>query len=235
MAMVLAVGATAVHPRLAIELAAELAGTRGAEDAQRERRRRPTCSRRSRPACARRSPGWASAPSRRTSAGRCSTSSSSTRRRRPLLPDGRRVARPDDPRRPRRAPAPAPRGGARDPRAGARSRAAAARPGLRPLPGRRRGAPVLAADRRRDPGARRSAADGAAARPPTRCRPRALPRRPSPDRRPPAPCRATSSRPPRPRRRSRSTRSRPRRVDRPALRRVGDERRGAQSPRPTRR
>jgi glutamate synthase domain-containing protein 2/glutamate synthase domain-containing protein 1/glutamate synthase domain-containing protein 3 len=31
MAMVLAVGATAVHPRLAIELAAELAGTRGAE------------------------------------------------------------------------------------------------------------------------------------------------------------------------------------------------------------
>jgi glutamate synthase domain-containing protein 2/glutamate synthase domain-containing protein 3 len=32
MAMVLAVGATAVHPRLAIELAAELAGTRGAEE-----------------------------------------------------------------------------------------------------------------------------------------------------------------------------------------------------------
>ena len=31
MAMLLAVGATAVHPRLAIELAAELAGTRGAE------------------------------------------------------------------------------------------------------------------------------------------------------------------------------------------------------------
>ena len=32
MAMVLAVGATAAHPRLALELAAELAGTRGAED-----------------------------------------------------------------------------------------------------------------------------------------------------------------------------------------------------------
>ncbi len=32
MAMILAVGATAAHPRLAIELAAELAGTRGAED-----------------------------------------------------------------------------------------------------------------------------------------------------------------------------------------------------------
>ncbi|MEO8570478.1 MAG: glutamate synthase-related protein, partial [Chloroflexota bacterium] len=32
MAMLLAVGATVVHPRLAIELAAELAGTRGAED-----------------------------------------------------------------------------------------------------------------------------------------------------------------------------------------------------------
>ena len=32
MAMVLAVGATAAHPRLAVELAAELAGTRGAED-----------------------------------------------------------------------------------------------------------------------------------------------------------------------------------------------------------
>ena len=31
MAMLLAVGATAVHPRLAVELAAELAGTRGAE------------------------------------------------------------------------------------------------------------------------------------------------------------------------------------------------------------
>jgi hypothetical protein len=30
MAMTLAVGATVVHPRLAIELAAELAGTRGA-------------------------------------------------------------------------------------------------------------------------------------------------------------------------------------------------------------
>ena len=35
MAMVLAVGATAVHPRLALELAAELAGTRGAEDLSR--------------------------------------------------------------------------------------------------------------------------------------------------------------------------------------------------------
>ena len=31
MAMVLAVGATAAHPRLALELATELAGTRGAE------------------------------------------------------------------------------------------------------------------------------------------------------------------------------------------------------------
>ena len=65
MAMVLAVGATAAHPRLAIELAAELAGTRGAEDADPGGRPSPTCSPRSRPACARRSPGWASAPSRR--------------------------------------------------------------------------------------------------------------------------------------------------------------------------
>ena len=79
MAMLLAVGATAVHPRLAIELAAELAGTRGAEavtpaDAIERARRRP-----SRPGCARPSPGWASARSPRTSAGRSSTSSTSMR------------------------------------------------------------------------------------------------------------------------------------------------------------
>ena len=42
MAMAVAVGATAVHPRLALELAAELAGTRGAEDADIGRRRSPT-------------------------------------------------------------------------------------------------------------------------------------------------------------------------------------------------
>ena len=77
MAMVLAVGATAVHPRLAIELAAELAGTRGAEDRHRGRGGHRTSSPPSRPACARPSPGWASAPSRRTSAGRWSTSSTS--------------------------------------------------------------------------------------------------------------------------------------------------------------
>ena len=68
MAMLLAVGATAVQPRLAIELAAELAGTRGAEEKTPARHRRRRCSTRSRPACARPWPGWASAPSRRTSA-----------------------------------------------------------------------------------------------------------------------------------------------------------------------
>ena len=41
MAMAIAAGATAVHPRLAIELAAELAGARGAESLERGRRGRP--------------------------------------------------------------------------------------------------------------------------------------------------------------------------------------------------
>ena len=51
MAMVLAVGATAVQPRLAIELAAELAGTRGAETLTPDRdRRRPGRRVRGRPA-----------------------------------------------------------------------------------------------------------------------------------------------------------------------------------------
>ena len=74
MAMVLAVGATAVHPRLAIELAAELAGTRGAETLTPDRGRRRAWSLPSRPVCARRWRGWASAPSPRTSAARSSTS-----------------------------------------------------------------------------------------------------------------------------------------------------------------
>ena len=80
MAMLLAVGATAVHPRLAIELAAELAGTRGAETVTPARGDRRTRQRPSRPGFARPWPGWASARSRRTSAGRSSTSSISTRR-----------------------------------------------------------------------------------------------------------------------------------------------------------
>ena len=49
LAMALAAGATAVHPRLAIELAAELAGTRGAEDADAGAGRREPRSPRSRP------------------------------------------------------------------------------------------------------------------------------------------------------------------------------------------
>ena len=80
-------------------------------------------------------------------------------RRRALLPDGRGVARPDDPGRPRR------RGSsvvARPPLAlpptAGRPRAAPARSRLRPLPRRRRGAPLLAGHRRGDPGPVRLAA-----------------------------------------------------------------------------
>ena len=106
MAMVLAVGATAVQPRLAIELAAELAGTRGAEsmtpaDTVERAARRV----RGRPA---QDPGPDGHQRRRLVHRR-----RADRRRRPrclgrraLLPDGRGVARPDDARRPGRAPAP---------------------------------------------------------------------------------------------------------------------------------
>ena len=136
MAMVLAVGATAVHPRLAIELAGRAGGQPRRGDAQRERSGgQPRRGVRGRTAQDARPDGhlgrrvvrrWGTGRRRRPRSG-C---------RRPLLPDGRRVARPDDPRGPCRSPASTSRGGARDPRAGARSRAEDARPGLRTLPGR---------------------------------------------------------------------------------------------------
>ena len=64
-------------PWLAIELAAELAGSRGAEDVAPDAAR--NLMRRSRPACARCSRGWASARLRPTSAASCSRSSSCRR------------------------------------------------------------------------------------------------------------------------------------------------------------
>ena len=108
MAMFLAVGATAVQPRLAIELAAELAGTRGAEEkTPTETVDRAAHGVRGR-VCARPSPGWASAPSPRTSVARSSTSWISMRpswrgvsrrprrgragRRSPTWPSGRSAA-----------------------------------------------------------------------------------------------------------------------------------------------
>ena len=124
-------------------------GTRGAEDAHPGRGDRRPRRPRSRPACARPSPGWASARSPRTSAGRSSTSSISTRR-------SSRAAS----RRPRRGRAgrpsttwplgssDAPRASAAIAPTGTRPRAAPPGPRVRPLPRRRRGAPVLAEDRR---------------------------------------------------------------------------------------
>ena len=118
------------------------------------RRSRPTGrrqprSRRSRPACARPWPGWASARSRRTSAGRSSMSSIS-------MPDVVARCFPTAAAWPGRTTLAdlAERGLRRRaaalamPRTGRRPRAAAARSGLRAVPGRRRGAPLLAADRR---------------------------------------------------------------------------------------
>ena len=150
MAMVLAVGATAVHPRLAIELAAELAGTRGAETMT------PTetvaCAHhrlRGRPAQDARPDGdqrgrvvhrWGA--DRRRGPGRG--------RRGAMLPDRGGMAGQHDPRRPRRTGDPPARRGARHPGTGRRPRAAPARPRVCPLPRRRRGASLLAQDRRGD-------------------------------------------------------------------------------------
>ena len=110
--------------------------------------------------------------------------------RRALLPDRGRLAGPDDLRRPRRAAAPTRDGGPRRcrPAAPAASRGCPTR--LRPLPRRRRGAPLRAVDRQAvHPG--RSRHDG---RRPTTSTPRlgALPRGARPRRRPTAPSRATS-------------------------------------------
>ena len=226
LAMTLAAGATAVVPWLAVELAIETAGSRGAEDLTPRRRRRQPARRRSRRASARRSPGWASARSPRTSAGclfesieldddvrgRCFRGA-------PAWPGTigladlaeRALRRADAARAIARRPAVEPP---------ARSR-------LRPLPGRRRGPPVLAAERRRvrRPRVGRRADD--------RRRPRALsvgagrsrvgrPRR--------------AANPPRRgvgRRRPRRRRARPR--HRPTVRRVARCRSGRSRRRPTRR
>ncbi len=150
MAMVLAVGATVVQPRLAIELAAELAGTRGAEIAHADRHhpeRRGSV--RGRPA---QDAGPDGHQRRRVVHRR-----RAHRRRRPrpggrraLLPHGGRLAGPDDPGGPRRPPAPPPRGRPCHPGTAARPRAAPPGPWLRALPRRRRGPSLLPTDRDRD-------------------------------------------------------------------------------------
>ncbi len=124
MAMVLAVGATVVQPRLAIELAAELAGTRGAESltptdtirsvvAAFEAGLRKTLARMGISAVASYIGGALIDVVDLDPVGRLA-----------LLPDGGRLARADDPRRPRRPPAPPPRRRPGDPGAAARTRAA---------------------------------------------------------------------------------------------------------------
>ena len=145
--MVLAVGATAVHPRLAIELAAELAGTRGAEDDDRRPRpiERARHRLRGRPAqdprpdgdqrgrvVHRRGPGRRRRP-------RSRRSSRDASRRRRHGPAARRFADLAERQLRRRAAALA------IPEPAGRPRAAPARPRVRPVPRRRRGAPLLAA------------------------------------------------------------------------------------------
>ncbi|MEJ7696227.1 MAG: glutamate synthase central domain-containing protein [Candidatus Limnocylindrales bacterium] len=152
MAMVLAVGATAAHPRLAIELAAELAGTRGAEDispAQAIERLVSAFEAGLRKTLARM--GISSVASYIGGAlidtldlapdvvERCFPMAAAWPGRTTLGDLAERIIR-------RRAAAPRP---APD---GARARAAAARSGVCPIPGRRGTAPVLAPHRDRDPG-----------------------------------------------------------------------------------
>ena len=150
MAMVLAVGATAVQPRLAIELAAELAGTRGAEEKG--------------PADTVGSLLDAFEAGLRKTLARMGISAVSSYIGGALIDivdlDAAVVARcfPTAAAWPGRttldelavAPASPPRCGPGHPGTRGRPRATAARPGLRPLPGRWRDAPLLAADRDRD-------------------------------------------------------------------------------------
>ncbi len=137
MAMLLAVGATAVQPRLAIELAAELAGTRGAEEKAPvdtvgslldafEAGLRKTLARMG-----------ISAVSSYIGGALIDVIDLDAFGRRPLLPDGGRMARPDDPRRPGCQAPPSPRGRPGHAGAAGRPRAAAPGPGLRPVPRRR--------------------------------------------------------------------------------------------------
>ena len=124
---------------------------RAAPRSSTRRRRSATSSPRSTPACARRWPGWGSAPRPRTSAASCSRRSSSTTdvrdraasRRRPHGPAG--SASPTSPS----ASSDAARPRSRSPRDAVEQ---APGPGLRPVPRRRRGPPLRAEDRRRDPG-----------------------------------------------------------------------------------
>ena len=183
-------------PRLAVALAAELAGTRGAEDRHRRRGdRQPRRRVRGRAAQDPRPDGHQRRRQlHRRLAGRHRRPRAG--RHRALLPDGRGVARPDDPGRPGRAPAPS----ASRPRW----------PCRRPRPAASRGCPI--------PGFARFRADGEAhlfspaiakeiqvlsgslpgptARPPSaehRRRARPATARPWPDRSTRRRCRATSS------------------------------------------
>ena len=227
MAMVLAVGATAVHPRLAIELAAELAGTRGAEELTPADAIGNLVDRvRGRPAQDARPDGH--------QRGRVVHRRGAHRRRRPRRARSSRAASRRPPRGPgrttfadlaarqlrRREAAPAPSPGRRP----AASRGCPD-PGLRPVPRRRRGAPVLAEDRGRDHHAR-SADRRSAGR--HRRRARALPG----GRSPAAPADRAVPRdelrdPPRRASPSPLAEVEDAREHRPPLRRVGDERRRA--------
>ena len=137
MAMLLAVGATAVHPRLAIELAAELAGTRGAETMTRATISELRGRLRSRPA---QDAGPDGDQRDRLVYRRLADRRPRPRRvrGRAQLPDGGGVARPDDLRGPGRAAAPPSRGRGGHRAGGPRPGATPPRSRLRPLPCRRR-------------------------------------------------------------------------------------------------
>ena len=154
MAMVIAIGATAVHPWLAVELAAELAGTRGAEEltaAETIDRLALAFEAGLRKTLARMGISAVSSYVGGALVDVVDLDASVIAR---VLSDGRRLAWPHDPRRSRGPSASKARRRDRLARTGARPRGAPARPGVRPLPWRWRGPSLLAEDRWGDPGAR---------------------------------------------------------------------------------
>ena len=183
--MVLAVGATAVHPRLAIELAAELAGTRGAETLTPDRHdRRPRRRVRGRPAQDARPDGH----QRRRVVHR----RRAHRRRRPRRRRSSRAASRPPPRGPAGRPwptSPTASSAAARRRWPSRSRPPAASracpdPGFARFRADGEAPPLLAADRRRDPGPGGRRATMASRRPTSTARspaiaPRSPARRPS--------------------------------------------------------
>ena len=227
LAMVLAVGATVVQPRLALELAAELAGTRGAETltpadtigsmvAAFEAGLRKTLARMGISAVASYIGGALIdvVDLDASVVARCFPTAAAWPGRTTFVDLAERQLR-------RRAAALA------DSRARGRSRAASPGSGLRALPCRRRGAPVLAADRDRDHPSSPPVGATASRRPTSTsgsARYRAALARPAADRavprdEPPRPSGGCSDA---------ARRGRGRALDRPPLRRLRDERRRAQ-------